>query len=233
MTIVIRRAAERGLMSLDWVETRYSFSYGDYYNPRHMGFGALRALNEHRVAPDAAFAAAWRTDIETITYVCAGSLRHRDNLGNDIVLGPGSVQRISAGSGMECAFSNAESAPLHFIQIWVLPETTGGAPGYASATFPMSGGLRLLASHDGRQGSVSVQRDVALYRGMLRPGDRNAHPLGPEREAWVHVLSGELSLAGERLSAGDGIGLVELEIAQIENAGSGDAAFLLFDMSRD
>ncbi|MEM8597028.1 MAG: pirin family protein [Pseudomonadota bacterium] len=235
MVIMTRRADERGRQARDWFEKRLSFSHGDYYDPRYLGFGALRVLNENHLAPGAAFDAAQRSDLEILSVVCDGRLRHTDSLGNERVVETGGVQRLSAGAGVEYRAANADpDAPLHFFQIWVLPDRRGGRPRYDEARFPdpaQPGGLRLLASAEGRRGSLSLRRDVDLHAGALRPGESLAHPLGPEREVWLQVASGSLTAGEERLTAGDGMGLAEIEVLRL--AAETDATFLLFDMARD
>ncbi|MEL6979589.1 MAG: pirin family protein [Pseudomonadota bacterium] len=234
MTMLIRRAAERGMRSLDWYESWFTFSFGDYYDPRFLGFGALRALNETRLSAGRGFAMAERSDLEILTYVCEGALRHRDDLGNDVVTGPGGVQRLSAGAGARSSKENASrDKPARFVQIWILPETSGGAPSFEAAAFAKSdasGGLRLLASSSGARGSVKIQRDVDFHAAALRAGDVIAHPLGEDREAWIQVLSGAVLVNGAALATGDGVGLQDVEVAQI--VADADAEFFLFDMAR-
>lgn len=235
MTIVKRRAADRGALSLDWIESRFTFSFGDYYDPRHLGYGALRALNEHRLAAGRGFDPQWRSDLEILSYVCHGALRHRDSLGNDVLLQSGGLQRLSAGRGAEASLANASSSdPARFLQIWILPEENGGAPNYATSTIAptqTTGALRLIASRNGRDGSLSVKRDVDLYVSTLPQGGAVVHPLGRDREAWIQLLQGEIAVNGEVLTVGDGIGLVNVEILKID--ATEDAELLLFDMSRD
>ncbi|MEO1331141.1 MAG: pirin family protein [Pseudomonadota bacterium] len=234
MTIVIRRANERGARSLDWLESKFTFAFGDYYDPRNLGFGALRALNENSVAADRGFDEARLTDLEIISYVCDGALRHRDSLGNDVVVSAGGVQRLSAGRGVAHRQVNASSTePLRFIQVWILPNSLDATPSYetiARAPAPPAGGLRLLGSQTGRQGSLTIDRELDFYLAALREGETIAHPLGPDREVWFHVLKGAVAIEGEQLRAGDGAGLQDLEILTI--AADEEAEALVFDMQR-
>lgn len=234
MSILVRRDRERGRLSLDWLQSTFTFSFADYYDPRHLGFGALRALNEHLVAPGGAFDTARRADLEVISYVCDGALRHWDSLGNETVIGPGGVQRLSAGRGVTHRESNESgAAPLRFVQIWILPEVANVAPGYESRVFHKgapSAGMRLLASRDGRQGSLTIGRDVDLFNASLPAGDVVAHPLGFDREAWVQVLDGAASLNGTLLARGDGAGVHDVDTLRID--ARTDVELLVFDMAR-
>ncbi|MEM9094701.1 MAG: pirin family protein [Pseudomonadota bacterium] len=235
MTVMVRRASERGKRTLDWFESKFTFSFDDYYDPRYLGFGALRALNETTVAAKGVFDPVTRSDLELVTYVCEGELLHKDSLGNDVVLGAGDVQCISAGSGIEHSSGNASGdAALRYVQIWILPEHDGGPPRYQNVRFPAgadSRGMRLLGSRDGGNGSLKVGRDVDLHLGALQAGDSVAHPLGPDREAWLQVLSGRITVNSELLDAGDGAGFVGDAVLRVDPIGSAD--ILLFDMSRD
>ncbi|TAH34659.1 MAG: pirin family protein [Planctomycetota bacterium] len=209
--IRIRRSEERGHFDFGWLDTRHTFSFGDYHDPEHMGFRHLRVLNEDRVRPGAGFPTHGHRDMEILTYVLAGALEHKDSLGTGSVIRPGDVQRMSAGTGVLHSEFNASKAELlHLLQIWVVPETRGLAPGYEQKHFPEAerrSRLRLVASRDGREGSVSLHQDVDLYAGILERADALDFALRPERNAWVQVAHGELELNGHPLRSGDGAAL--------------------------
>ena len=232
--LTLRRAEERGRANFGWLDSRHTFSFGHYFDPEHMGFGPLRVINDDRVAPGGGFPTHAHSDMEIISYVLAGALEHKDSLGTGSVIRPGDVQRMSAGTGIRHSeFNASRSEPVHFLQIWILPNKEGLAPGYQQKTFTAEakrGRLRLVGSRDGRDGSVTIHRDVDLYAGILGEGDGITHELAAGRSAWLQVARGSVSLNGQQLSAGDG--------AAIETAGaislagnSVEAEILLFDMA--
>jgi hypothetical protein len=228
----IRRSEERGLADHGWLRSFHTFSFADYYDPEHMGFHSLRVINEDRVAPGEGFPRHPHRDMEIVSYVLDGALEHRDSMGNGSVIRPGDVQRMSAGTGVTHSEYNAsKDEPVHFLQIWILPERRGLAPGYEQKTFPASvrqGRLRLVASHDGRDGSVTIHRDAAMYAGVLALGDRASHELATGRHAWLHVARGSVELDGERLATGDAAALDgprTLELSAID-----PAEVILFDL---
>ncbi|MCE1237873.1 MAG: pirin family protein [Hyphomicrobiales bacterium] len=233
MTVTVRRAEERGRADFGWLDSRHSFSFGDYWDPRHMGFGPLRVINDDRVAPGGGFPTHPHRDMEIVSYVLDGALEHRDSLGNGSVIRPGDVQRMTAGTGIRHSEFNASSTdPTHFLQIWILPEAQGLTPGYEQTRFEpaeKAGRLRLVASRDGRDGSVVVHRDVDLFATRLSDGETVAHELSPGRIAWVQMAKGEAIVAGERLREGDGLSTAEA--GRIDLTGIGDAEILLFDMA--
>lgn len=235
MALTIRRSAERGEMRRDWLTAHFSFSFGDYYDPRLIGFGALRALNDYRLAPGAGFDAAWRSELEILSYVAEGALEHADSLGSASHVARGGLQRLTAGTGVEHCERNASAVdPLRFIHIWILPRARGAAPRYdqrRSAPAEMQNALCLLASEDGREGAVRLDRGVDLYVAALSPGSILSHPLGSDREAWLQVLEGRVVANAESLASGDGAGLRDEEVLRLEAAGP--AEILLFDMARD
>lgn len=204
----IRRAGDRGRANFGWLDSRHTFSFGHYFDPAHMGFGPLRVINDDRVAGGGGFPTHPHSNMEIITYVLDGALAHKDSIGTGSVIRPGDVQRMTAGSGIRHSEFNASpTEPVHFLQIWIVPEQEGLAPGYEQRSFPTeekSGRLRLVGARDGRDGSVTIHRDVDLYAGLLDGNDHVTHRLAPERAAWVHVARGSVSLNGERLEAGDG-----------------------------
>jgi redox-sensitive bicupin YhaK (pirin superfamily) len=206
--ISIRPAKERGHADHGWLDTWHTFSFADYYDPRFMGFRALRVINEDFVAPGRGFPTHGHRDMEIITYVLEGALEHRDSLGTGSTIRPGEVQRMSAGTGVRHSEANpSASDPLHLLQIWIEPSRTGIAPGYEQKAFSDAdrrGRLRLVASPDGAEGSVTIHQDARVYATVLEPGDTVLHRLAPGRHAWLHVARGSLTLNGHRLAQGDG-----------------------------
>ena len=232
--ITIRRAEERGHADHGWLDTRHTFSFADYHDPAHMGFGDLRVINEDRVQPGAGFPTHGHRDMEIISYVLEGELAHRDSLGNGSTIRPGEVQRMSAGTGVRHSEMNASaSQPVHFLQIWILPSQRGLAPGYEQRAFPSEerrGRLRLVASPDGRDGAVTVHQDARLSIALLADGERVRHELASGRRAWVHVARGELTVNGSRLRAGDGAAVEDEVALEIEGTSTPAAEVLVFDL---
>jgi quercetin 2,3-dioxygenase len=230
--ISIRRAGERGSADHGWLDTRHTFSFGDYYDERHMGFRDLRVLNEDRVKPGHGFPTHAHRDMEILSWVLEGSLEHRDSLGNGSVIRPGELQRMSAGSGVRHSEGNPSgSEPLHFLQIWVLPEKNGLSPGYEQKSFPAEdrrGRLRLLASPDGSEGSVSIGQDVRLSGALWERPESFSYALSPGRAAWVQIARGAVELNGRRLEAGDGAAVTDEP--RLELSGEDGAEALLFDL---
>jgi redox-sensitive bicupin YhaK (pirin superfamily) len=232
MPIVRRQAADRGHADHGWLDTRHTFSFGSYYDPRFVGFRVLRVINEDRVAPGQGFPTHAHRDMEIISYVLEGGLEHRDSLGTGSVIRPGDVQRMSAGTGVRHSEFNASaSEPVHFLQIWIEPATVGIAPGYEQKAFSdedKRGRLRLVASPDGAEGSVTIHQDARVYATRLAPGVELVHPLAPGRHAWVQVARGALSLGGQRLREGDGAAVSEESTLML--VGAKDAEALVFDL---
>jgi len=233
MKLSIRRAGERGRADHGWLLSYHTFSFADYYDPAHMGFRALRVINEDRVQPGKGFGTHSHRDMEIISYVLEGALEHKDSMGTSSIIRPGDVQRMSAGSGVTHSEFNASRDELvHFLQIWLLPARPGGKPGYEQKAFPeeeRTGKLRLVASPDGRDGSVTIQQDVELYAGLLCTGETLRHPLAAGRHAWVHVARGQLEIGGEQLEAGDAVAVSDAR--GLELAGSDASEVLLFDLA--
>jgi len=231
--LTLRRAEERGRANFGWLDSRHSFSFGHYFDPKHMGFGPLRVINDDRVAGGGGFPAHPHADMEIISYVLEGGLEHKDSLGTGSVVRPGDVQRMSAGSGVRHSeFNASKTDPVHFLQIWILPERKGLAPGYEQKTFTESekrGKLRLVGSRDGRDGSVTIHQDVDLFATVLGEGDKVAHELKPGRVGWVQVARGTASLDGEQLYPGDGVAIEDA--GKLELVGTSDAEVLVFDMA--
>jgi redox-sensitive bicupin YhaK (pirin superfamily) len=206
--IAVRREAERGRFDYGWLDTRHTFSFGDYHDPAQVGFRALRVLNEDRLRPGGGFPTHAHRDMEIVTWVLAGALAHRDSLGHGSIVGAGDLQRMTAGTGVtHSEYNAAADEPVHFLQIWILPAARGLAPGYEQRAFPAAerrGRLRLVASGDGREGSVTVHQDADLLAALLAPGEAVTHPLRPGRHAWLQVAAGSVTVHGVALGAGDG-----------------------------
>jgi len=231
--ITIRPAAERGRTDWGWLDSRHTFSFGEYYDPRHMGFRSLRVINDDRVKPGAGFATHGHKDMEILSYVLEGGLEHKDSTGGGGVIRPGEIQFMRAGTGVtHSEFNASKTEPVHFLQIWILPDTRGLAPRYDQKVFDADAARRgfvLLASKDGRDGSIQVHQDVALWMTRLAEGDERAHALAPGRKAWVHVARGSVTLDGHSLDEGDGLAVSEE--AGVRLVGRGDAEIMLFDLA--
>ena len=228
----LRPAGERGYADHGWLKSFHSFSFADYHDPRHMGFGPLRVINEDRVAPGTGFGTHGHRDMEIISYVLEGALAHQDSMGNGSTIVPGDVQRMSAGSGVRHSEYNHDKAgTTHFLQIWIEPDVRGIVPSYEQKHFDATakrGRLRLIASPDGAHGSVLIHQDARVYAVLLDGSERAAHPLAPGRRAYVHVARGALSVQGQRLAAGDALkieGATEVALEQ-----GAQAEVLLFDL---
>jgi len=228
----IRKSCERGHANHGWLDTYHTFSFADYYDPAHMGFGPLRVINEDRVEPGRGFGTHGHRDMEIITYVLDGGLQHRDNLGNGSVIRPGDVQRMSAGTGvMHSEFNASERDPVHFLQIWIEPSARGVRPGYEQKHFAAGdnrGTLRLIASPGGDEGSVTIHQDARVYAADLAPDAAVAHRVEPGRRAYVHVARGAVVLNGTPLEAGDGARIVDetaLNLSALQ-----ESQMLLFDL---
>jgi redox-sensitive bicupin YhaK (pirin superfamily) len=232
MQIQVRRASERGHADHGWLDTSHTFSFADYYDPEHMGFRVLRVINEDKVAAGRGFGKHPHRDMEIITYVLEGELGHSDSMGNGSTIKPGEVQRMSAGTGITHSEMNASrDKPVHFMQIWVLPDKAGHKPGYEQKAFSVeerTGTLRLVASPDGRDGSVTIHQDATLSIGLLAAGDKVEHTIAANRYAWVQVARGSIELDGQKLSHGDGASIAgpgTLRIGGVDNA-----EVLVFDL---
>ena len=229
--MILRRANERGHADHGWLRSRHTFSFANYFDPNFMGFRKLRVINEDRVQGGHGFGAHPHKDMEIISYVLEGAMAHKDNMGNGATMQPGDVQRMSAGTGVvHSEFNGSDDDELHFLQIWIEPKQRGIAPSYEQKTFPIKerqGQWRLVASEDGRSGSVSVNQDVNLYVGLFDTDEQTQLPT--VRYAWLHVARGEAEVNGERLSAGDAAAFKPGEA--IEVVGKQHAEILLFDMA--
>lgn len=231
--IRIRKAEQRGHFNHGWLDTKHTFSFAAYYDPENMGFRQLRVINEDRVMPGKGFPTHGHKDMEIISYVLQGGLSHRDSLDNGSTIRPGEIQRMSAGTGvMHSEFNHSANEIVHFLQIWILPEREGLAPEYEQRFFPKEekqGKLRIVASPDGREGSVTIHQDVDLYCAILPAGAATEHALKPGRHAWVQVARGSLLLSGQAMSAGDGAAISE-EKSLVLECRDGEAELLLFDL---
>jgi len=231
--IAIRRAEDRGHADHGWLNTYHTFSFADYYDPAHMGFRGLRVINEDRVQPAQGFGTHPHRDMEIISYVLEGGLEHRDSMGNGSIIKPGEVQRMSAGSGVTHSEFNASSEELvHFLQIWLLPSQRGIQPGYEQKTMDrrdQAGRLRLVASPDGRDGSVTIHADANLYAGLFDKGASGNLDLPKGRHAWIHVARGRARINGNDLEAGDGVALTDEPAVRIE--GIEACEVLVFDLA--
>jgi redox-sensitive bicupin YhaK (pirin superfamily) len=240
--ITIRPSGERGRAELGWLDSKHSFSFSDYYDAKHMGFRALRVINEDKVAPGKGFGTHPHRDMEIISYVLEGALEHKDSMGTGSVIRPGDVQRMSAGTGvLHSEFNASKSDTVHFLQIWILPERANLPPSYEQKNFPASeekNHLRLIAARDGRDGAITVHQDVALYAAVLDPGQAVTHELAAGRHAWVQVARGAVELGGkrsgpasawERLQQGDGAAVSDE--ATLTLTASEPAEVLLFDLA--
>jgi len=226
------RSKDRGTADFGWLQSRHSFSFGHYYNPQQMGFGNLRVINEDTVLPGKGFGTHGHKDMEIISYVISGALEHKDSMGNGSIIRPGDVQRMSAGTGVRHSeFNPSGTEPVHFLQIWILPEKTGTDPGYEQLHFSglkRTNRLCLVASHNGRNGSLSIQQDADLYACLLEQGMSVSHALAAGRRSWIQVVRGDIRVNGNPISSGDAAA-VEAEDSLEITAGE-NAEFLLFDL---
>lgn len=235
MTFSVRKADERGRADFGWLDSRHTFSFGHYHDPKHMGFGPLRVINDDRVAGGGGFPPHAHSDMEIISYVLDGALEHKDSLGTGSVIRPGDIQRMSAGSGVRHSEFNASvKEPVHFLQIWIIPERRGLPASYEQKRFDDAekrGRLRLIGSRDGREASVTIHQDVDLYAALLAEGETATHTLRGGRSAWLHVARGAVTVNGTHLQAGDGVGVTTTGDLVLAGARGGDAEVLLFDMA--
>jgi redox-sensitive bicupin YhaK (pirin superfamily) len=231
--ISVRRSNDRGATRLDWLDSRHTFSFGDYYDPKHMGFRSLRVINDDRVAPSGGFGTHGHRDMEILTYVLEGSLEHRDSLATGSVIRRGDIQRMSAGTGIRHSeFNPSATEPVHFLQIWLVPEEERLQPEYEQKHFSdedKRSGMRLIVSRDGRDASLTIHQDADLYAAIVSPGERLSHRLHPGRFAWLQVAAGALTLNGHALKAGDGAAVRDEPLLEI--SGGATAELLLFDLA--
>ena len=229
----IRKSHERGYADHGWLKSFHTFSFADYHDPEHMGFGSLRVINEDRVLPGSGFGTHGHRDMEIISYVLEGALAHEDNMGNGSTMVPGDVQRMSAGKGvLHSEYNHSKDDVTHFLQIWIEPNVTGIRPSYEQKHFDAAskrGRLRLIASSDGREGSVLIHQDAAVYAALVDGAERVSHKLAPARKAYAHVARGKLMVNGQPLQAGDALkasGVDEIVFEKGEQA-----EVILFDLA--
>ena len=231
--IQIRKSDERGHANHGWLDTRFTFSFADYYDPKHVQFRTLRVMNDDRVAGGGGFPTHPHRDMEIVTYVLEGALAHQDSMGNGSTIRPGDVQYMSAGTGVaHSEFNASPTEPVHLYQIWMFPDKNGHQPRYDQRNFSEAekrGKLRLLVSPDGRDGSLEIRQDNELYATVLKPGEGVKHELNPERHAYVQVVRGSVKLNGQALEAGDGAAISGEKSLQL--TGIEDAEVLLFDLA--
>jgi redox-sensitive bicupin YhaK (pirin superfamily) len=236
--LLIRRANDRGHADHGWLDTYHTFSFADYYDPEQMGFRSLRVINEDRVAPGQGFGMHSHHDMEIVTYVLEGALQHRDSLGNGEILRPGEFQRMTAGTGIRHSeFNPSANEPVHLYQIWLLPERTGLKPSYEQKAFAADerqDRLRVVASRDGRDGSLTIRQDADIFLATLAPGREVSHALRPGRHAWLQVLRGAVVANGRPLATSDGAAISDERELTIRSAGGDSAAsaeIMLFDLA--
>ena len=231
--IKLLRSDDRGHTKLSWLDSRHTFSFGDYYNPERMGFSHLRVINEDRVAPGGGFGTHSHRDMEIITYVLEGAVAHKDSTGTSAMIRPGEVQRMSAGTGISHSEHNAsQNEPVHFLQIWIIPDELGLAPGYEQKAFALhkhQGTGTLVASKDGRDGSITVHQNVDVWAARLSPEEEAVFRLKPNRRAWIQMARGAGMLNGTLLRAGDGAAASQEELLEIKAVD--EAEFLMFDLA--
>ena len=229
----IRRSSARGHADHGWLDSFHSFSFADYYDPAWMGWGNLRVINEDRIAPGTGFGTHGHRDMEIISYVLAGELAHKDSMGNVKGIPPGDVQRMSAGTGVRHSeFNHAPNATTHFLQIWIQPSVTGIPPSYEQTSFAEADKrdrLRLVASPDGRDGSVTIHADARMYAGLFNGAATASLPLAPGRKAYVHVVKGAITANGQRLGGGDALALADE--TEVTLADAADVEVLVFDLA--
>jgi redox-sensitive bicupin YhaK (pirin superfamily) len=232
--ITLRPASDRGAANFGWLDSRHTFSFGNYYDPNHMGFGPLRVINEDKIIPSKGFGTHGHRDMEIITYVLSGSLAHKDSIGNGSTMRPGDVQRMSAGTGiLHSEFNDSDADPVHLLQIWIMPAANGIEPSYEQTYFDPDtkrNQLRLVGSRDGREGSVTIHQDVNLYAAQLAADATVTYDLPSGRIAWVQVARGSLTLNDHTLTAGDGAAISQ-ETTLTLTGNSDDSEVLLFDMT--
>jgi len=228
----IRRSENRGQANYGWLNTHYTFSFANYYDPEHMGFRALRVINDDVVGPGGGFDTHPHRDMEIITYVLSGALEHKDSMKNGRVIRAGELQYMAAGTGVQHSeFNPSTTEPVHLLQIWIVPDQKGLKPRYAekSGADLVGGRLNLVASKTGRDGSIAINQDADLYLAKLSPGEEVSHGLRPQRHAWVHVAEGKVILNGEHLQAGDGAAISEENALKL--TAEAPSQVLLFDLN--
>ena len=238
--ITVRPRNERGSANFGWLDSRHTFSFGNYYDPQHMGFASLRVINEDKVTPAQGFGTHGHRDMEIISYVLSGELAHKDSMGNGSIIRPGNVQRMSAGTGIRHSEFNASNTePVHFLQIWIMPDELALEPSYEEKNFTSEekqGKLRLVGSRDGRDGSVTIHQDVNLYLASLSQGDRLTHQISDNRVVWLQVTKGAVLVNDRFLQAGDGAAIFDENQITLEYRpdaeNNSDSEIMLFDLAK-
>lgn len=233
MNQLLRPSETRGEADFGWLKSKHSFSFGSYFDPNHIGFGALRVINEDRVAPSAGFPTHPHQNMEIISYIVSGGLEHKDSLGTGSVIRPGELQRMSAGSGVRHSeYNHSDTDPVHFLQIWIVPEADGLKPSYEQKAFPDAerrDTLKLIGSRNGREGSVVIHQHVDLWASHLSADKSVSFDIKPDRKVWLQIVKGKLSVDGLSMAAGDGLGL--LDAGKIDLVAQENSEFLLFDLA--
>ncbi|MEO8739249.1 MAG: pirin family protein [Casimicrobiaceae bacterium] len=229
----LRRGKDRGIANFGWLDSRHTFSFGEYHHPKHMGFGPLRVINEDRVSPGQGFGTHAHRDMEIISYVLEGALEHKDSIGTGSVIRPGDVQVMSAGTGIRHSeFNHSKNESVHFLQIWVTPDREGIVPRYQQKTFTGAnkrGRLCLVGSANGRDGSVVIHQDVEMFASVLDTGEQLAHSVAPGRRSWLQVVRGAVAVNGQEMDVGDGAA-AEVETKLLITSRDADSEVLLFDL---
>lgn len=235
--LTVRKAHERGHTNLGWLNSYHTFSFGSYHDPKHMGFRALRVLNDDRVAPGRGFGAHGHRDMEILSYVLEGGLAHKDSMGEQHVIGPNEVQAMSAGSGViHSEFNGSATEPTHFLQIWIVPSAEDLEPSYQQFAYAPSekrGALRLIAGPDAsaHPPAAHIHQDARMYAAVLGPGDSIGYAIAPGRHAWVHCATGTIDVNGVALEEGDGVAVSDETLLTLRGTNEGDGELLLFDLA--
>jgi redox-sensitive bicupin YhaK (pirin superfamily) len=228
--LTIRKGTERGATQFDWLDSKHTFSFGDYFDPRHHHFRSLRVINDDVIAPGGGFGAHPHRDMEIITYVLSGQLEHRDSMGHGEIIRAGEWQAMHAGTGLQHSeFNPSEKEPVHLLQIWIMPDRKGYSPGYQQKRFEETGQWRLVASRDGADGSLVIHQDVKLLLAKSAPGQAASYDLPTGRAAYLHVATGSVRVGGHDLQAGDGVAVEDERTVAVESIESGEV--LLFDLA--
>ena len=233
--LTVRKSNERGHADHGWLDSHHTFSFANYYDPKHVGYRALRVINEDRVAEGRGFGAHPHRDMEIMSYVLKGKLAHKDSLGHVEVLGPNEIQKMSAGTGVtHSEFNGSTDEPVHFLQIWIEPKSTGTKPSYEQLKFDASEKLdrfKLLAAQEKIDGAATINQDVTVAVAEMTPGKALTYPLGNERHAWLHVIDGDVTVNGKVLQTGDAVAADQEAKLEIVAQGSGNSEILLFDLA--
>ncbi|MGP1832901.1 pirin family protein [Shewanella frigidimarina] len=229
--ITLRHASERGIANFGWLDSKHSFSFGSYYDPQHMGFSALRVINDDSITPGAGFATHGHRDMEIISYVLEGSIAHKDSEGNVEVLPAGEFQLMSAGSGITHSEYNASATePLKFLQIWIQPNTLGNTPGYQQKNFGQAVGLTTIATPTGENGTLQIKQNATLSQLILAPKSEITYQIATDRKMYVHQVAGELNIEDQQLTIGDGAKLTDITTVTLVNPTDTQATALIFDL---